>query len=868
MKRDAIERSLALIAVAGAALFVSLVGALAFVQVGLTSSQATLAEVVVPTQAEMADLTAGLGALFRRQSQATSTQTAAQLTPLRDRAAIERSLTGATTNLERLLGDGALRAHPHHPGPAVASLRPRLEALLASDQALFESLERRHQLQEQLEEQLRAVDAERRELMESSFGVAGVLRLDYVLLLRRLAGQVQAGSPLLEDVRKSVYGAERAQLDAMGQLDAAVLQLGVLGGKVGLAADPDALNSLVANELPQNRSAITRALAVFSAHEGDPALAARVQTLSARCDALTRHIGDETHPGSLVLIKRQLFRESATAAETRAEAITSAAALQQVHEALEGFSRVLRDEASAHAHTTVVLSRAVSGVLSLVGLAVVLFAGLRLRRSAEGLRERNAMLKDLSENLEKKVDERTEALHRRERAMQLVLDSTGDGLVSVALDGTFLPERSRAMSQWFGPHVEGQRLWELFFADDPRKAASFELGFAQLVEDLLPFEVSADQLPRRCRREGRTFELEFKQVIESGRFARVLVLVRDVTARLEAERGELLTRELQALVGFLLRDRAGFTQLVADCEAKLAEISAGVDEQTARRLLHTVKGNTAVGGFLSVAALVHELETAMDDEGRGPTVDERNALQTAWKASLARIEEYVSGDARERVELNEEELAELEQLLDRRADYGELLALVRSWRDEPAALVLSRLAAQARRIAPQLGRQVDVELRANGLRLPPERWAPFWSASIHLVRNAMDHGLELPEVRRALGKPLAGKLVLETVTMGDRLLFTVEDDGAGINWDALRESALRRGLPAESRADLLEALFADGVSSRAAATELSGRGVGLAAVRAAARSLGGDVTVESTSGRGTRFVFSFPCERCQRAAAA
>ena len=70
-----------------------------------------------------------------------------------------------------------------------------------------------------------------------------------------------------------------------------------------------------------------------------------------------------------------------------------------------------------------------------------------------------------------------------------------------------------------------------------------------------------------------------------------------------------------------------------------------------------------------------ELETAMDDEGRGPTVDERNALQTAWKASLARIEEYVSGDARERVELNEEELAELEQLLDRRADYGELLAL-------------------------------------------------------------------------------------------------------------------------------------------------------------------------------------------------
>jgi two-component system chemotaxis sensor kinase CheA len=86
----------------------------------------------------------------------------------------------------------------------------------------------------------------------------------------------------------------------------------------------------------------------------------------------------------------------------------------------------------------------------------------------------------------------------------------------------------------------------------------------------------------------------------------------------------------------------------------------------------------------------------------------------------------------------------------------------------------------------------------------------------------------------------------------------VRDDGRGIDWTALARKARSHGLPAETEADLLDALFADGVSTRDQTSELSGRGIGLAAVRAAARALGAGIRVQSEPGLGTSFVFELP----------
>jgi two-component system chemotaxis sensor kinase CheA len=127
-----------------------------------------------------------------------------------------------------------------------------------------------------------------------------------------------------------------------------------------------------------------------------------------------------------------------------------------------------------------------------------------------------------------------------------------------------------------------------------------------------------------------------------------------------------------------------------------------------------------------------------------------------------------------------------------------------------------------------------------------------------VIRNAIDHGLESPERRQKAGKDPVGHVALEARKRDGRLILTITDDGAGIDWEKLGQKAFAAGLPWRTTADRVEALFADGVSSRDEATSTSGRGVGLAAVREACETIGGRIEVHSEPGKGTRMVITVP----------
>jgi chemotaxis protein histidine kinase CheA len=134
---------------------------------------------------------------------------------------------------------------------------------------------------------------------------------------------------------------------------------------------------------------------------------------------------------------------------------------------------------------------------------------------------------------------------------------------------------------------------------------------------------------------------------------------------------------------------------------------------------------------------------------------------------------------------------------------------------------------------------------------------------VHVVRNAVDHGIEDAETRLALGKPEAGTLVLAARRDQGRLIISVGDDGKGIDWAKVKAKAASVGLPCETREALVEALFADGVSTREELSDTSGRGIGLAAFRQVVASLGGHIDVQSNWGRGTRFEIAFDESRLQ-----
>lgn len=164
----------------------------------------------------------------------------------------------------------------------------------------------------------------------------------------------------------------------------------------------------------------------------------------------------------------------------------------------------------------------------------------------------------------------------------------------------------------------------------------------------------------------------------------------------------------------------------------------------------------------------------------------------------------------------------------------------------------------------RLGKLVQVELVGDEVEADRAVLDHLHDPLLHLVRNALDHGIESPSERRACGKPESARLVLEARKRGVRLIVRVSDDGRGVCVESVRRKAVERGLLPEAVAEdlpdsrLIELIFEPGLSTREDVTEVSGRGVGLDSVRRSIEGIGGALHVESRAGQGTLFELDLP----------
>lgn len=448
-------------------------------------------------------------------------------------------------------------------------------------------------------------------------------------------------------------------------------------------------------------------------------------------------------------------------------------------------------------------------------------------------------------------------LGRAHRNLQDVLDSMKEGLLVCDRAGIVGPIRSRAVMEWFGAPQVGARVWDFLFEDSAPEGLVFRVAFEQIAEDVLPFELSADQLPRTIVRGDKTYGVTCQQVMRDGAFAEVVFTIVDVTRELEQASVERRIREQTTLVGHLLSDREGLRVLIDGTNQLLAKLGQASDPGERMRLLHTLKGNTATYGLESFAARCHDLEALIAQGAKDAVTTGIDALTREWHAAVSGLAGFVTGDEAAGVRLAPPDYQDLLARLERRDDPTDTLLVVRQWGRPLMSQVLGVHVRTVRQVARRLGKEIETRVLDHGLRLPSDELRPFLNVLGHVVRNASDHGIESPDEREHAGKPRAGLITIESRQDGPELVIAIEDDGRGIDWDAVREHAQRRSLLAADRDDLIEALFADGLSTRGVTTEISGRGVGLGAVRAVCRELGGTIRIASQAGRGTRIEFRF-----------
>jgi two-component system, chemotaxis family, sensor kinase CheA len=380
-----------------------------------------------------------------------------------------------------------------------------------------------------------------------------------------------------------------------------------------------------------------------------------------------------------------------------------------------------------------------------------------------------------------------------------------------------------------------------------------------------------------------------------GHAARARVAAERLAAHASGARAELAGRLARSL-GELEAGAADAPRVIARAAAELVELRASPAtppgpatpaepgpsrppvEPAAPRAETTLRVDAA--RLEAIATDVDQLVVGVSHrERRGRELQRlQGAVRDAIRAvargvAAARVADEARGreltDGLERLRALGGELGRHARELTREADRERLSAhglreALQDLRMVPAHTALTSLRVVVRDLAAQLGKPATLRLVGGDVRLDRRVLDELRAPLLHLVRNALDHGVEPAEARRAAGKPREATVELRVEARGDHVSIAVRDDGAGLSPERLRAAAARRGLVTEaeaarlSDAEAARLAFQPGLSTAVELTAVSGRGVGLDVVAEAVRRLGGAVDVSFERGRGTTFALDVP----------
>ncbi|MBP0947367.1 chemotaxis protein CheA [Pseudomonas alliivorans] len=195
---------------------------------------------------------------------------------------------------------------------------------------------------------------------------------------------------------------------------------------------------------------------------------------------------------------------------------------------------------------------------------------------------------------------------------------------------------------------------------------------------------------------------------------------------------------------------------------------------------------------------------------------------------------------------------------------ADLQTAVMKTRMQPIKKVFGRFPRLVRDLARQLKKEINLELVGEETDLDKNLVEALADPLVHLVRNAVDHGIETPEEREATGKSRGGKVILAAEQEGDHILLSISDDGKGMDPNVLRSIAVKRGVMDKDAADRLSdtdcynLIFAPGFSTKTEISDVSGRGVGMDVVKTKISQLNGSINIYSTKGQGSKIVIKVP----------
>lgn len=507
-----------------------------------------------------------------------------------------------------------------------------------------------------------------------------------------------------------------------------------------------------------------------------------------------------------------------------------------------------------------------------------------------------AVIAEQNATLELRVAERTSQLRQKTNDIQAMLENMPQGVLTVLPGGVIHPEYSAYMETIFGTkEIAGKTLMDLVFTNTSLGSdalSTVEVAVGSVIgEDSMNYEFNSHLLVTEFDKtmpdgEVKSLELSWSPITDDNDTVEKLMLcVRDVTElkRLASEAGAQ-KRELEIIGEILGVSQEKFGEFIDSAKKFVAENKEILQKTPQKdmdavgllfRNMHTIKGNARTYGLLNMTNTVHETEQVYDELRKDPEkVWEQESMLAQLAEVDALLDEYHKindvklgrkgpgrrGSVEKFLMVEKDQVARaLELIKAAKAADAQAMANALHEVDQTLSLigtekidhVLAGILESMPSLAKELGKEPPkISIEDHGIVVRTQIVGLLKNVFTHVFRNSMDHGLETADVREAAGKSAAGHIRLNLSIKDGRLQFKLGDDGRGLAVAKIRQKAIDNGLiPADGNTppeEIAQLIFASGFSTAEKVTEVSGRGVGMDAVKGFLQREGGDVAIHFT----------------------
>tara|TARA_B100000029_G_scaffold249100_1_gene245872 strand:- start:1097 stop:3706 length:2610 start_codon:yes stop_codon:yes gene_type:complete len=472
--------------------------------------------------------------------------------------------------------------------------------------------------------------------------------------------------------------------------------------------------------------------------------------------------------------------------------------------------------------------------------------------------------KNYAKDLKIEVDEKT-------KSIKGLVENLGQGFMVMDKNGVIQEGATKITKDLFNHNPVGKSLPDLLGLDK-EEVQNFNRWLKNIWKGHLSFNDLTALGPKFFEsNQGRYIHLDYKPIYFEGsrkKVDKVICVATDKTQEMELEKRLESDKQNAAFINSCLQNPVEFVDLLDDTFS-LLEIYPKIKESSTSELFrkfHTLKARFGQFGAKDLTHYINEIET-------GISKNVSKELDSKVQYFESQLQDFIKRnrliiEAANKFLVDEGNAIEISDVIKKAKEYNESKDLINYLQENyllnDIKKKFERYTYLVNELAEAQGKSIEMEIKGEEIKVDTNKYSNFINASIHLFRNMVDHGIETEDERIEKTKPRKGSIKVNFKIIENSFLITLIDDGAGIDPEKVRQIVAEKGLKSNQEIsqlkpeDFINMIFLPGLSTKPDITEVSGRGVGMDAVKEEVEKLNGEISVTSKVDEGTMFTVKLP----------